>query len=489
MKYRLKKGVVLPENGFVIKNESNKKMNHLQHLLVQKGYIVYKRTKHAISFTTDIFNTSLTPILFDDYFEKTKNTILDRMKEEPHTPFIDRLHPYGFEKNNSDNNFITISVRPGSLVLAPNATKEYCEILYTSWINENFNTVDPDVIKKTKDFVISNIHSFITIKEIGNIPKGLIFIQNIEYETFMSEGQYISIPMEIMLEHWKNGFVSPTYHQKNYNQDVSANSYIHEQKQKVFTINDLKNGNCAVINDGTLDELNDVLKAAFPKDPIKSYGYAKYCLSIDKTNWGAYDETDLPTQSVNMFNLPNYKVETHMPVNMVDEPKKIIYKDVKIGENNIGDVTFHKSEILDKTIPGSSMYSSPTGPVHTESDPYNKDVDQNVSDEINYKEYKAKVTHDQILKSVKKSLFDFLENTIFHPGKNIMIVDTDGSYFEESRSFIIERMKEIPPNSIQHFGPVFNNQIVSFSYKNLQVTVIGTDNSSVFMCPDFLQFK
>lgn len=40
----------------------------------------------------------------------------------------------------------------------------------------------------------------------------------------------------------------------------------------MFTIQDLTNGKCAVINDGTLDELKEVLNLAFPKATLQPNG-------------------------------------------------------------------------------------------------------------------------------------------------------------------------------------------------------------------------
>ena len=54
----------------------------------------------------------------------------------------------------------------------------------------------------------------------------------------------------------------------------------------MFTIEDLKQGRCAVINDGTLEELREVLRLAFPDSILD--------VSLDKN-------TNLPTQSVKDF--------------------------------------------------------------------------------------------------------------------------------------------------------------------------------------------
>ena len=67
----------------------------------------------------------------------------------------------------------------------------------------------------------------------------------------------------------------------------------------MFTIEDLKQGRCAVINDGTLEELREVLRLAFPNsnstDGLYKFYYAKY------NAWNCVDSCNLPTQSVKDF--------------------------------------------------------------------------------------------------------------------------------------------------------------------------------------------
>lgn len=69
----------------------------------------------------------------------------------------------------------------------------------------------------------------------------------------------------------------------------------------MFTIEDLSKGNCAVINDGTLEELREVLRLAFPNsnsnitDGLYKFYYAKY------NAWDCVDSCSLPTQSVKDF--------------------------------------------------------------------------------------------------------------------------------------------------------------------------------------------
>lgn len=83
-------------------------------------------------------------------------------------------------------------------------------------------------------------------------------------------------------------------------------------KDKWFTIKDLSEGKCAVINDGTFEDLKRVLKTAFPTD---KYNYSAiestefknkifFQNSRVKTNWwilGSEEKLNLPTQSVKLF--------------------------------------------------------------------------------------------------------------------------------------------------------------------------------------------
>lgn len=67
-----------------------------------------------------------------------------------------------------------------------------------------------------------------------------------------------------------------------------------------FTIKDLAEGRCAVKNDGTVEELNKVLKAAFPTD-IESTGGWDFYMKENFDEWDGYDSTKLPIQSVKDF--------------------------------------------------------------------------------------------------------------------------------------------------------------------------------------------
>ena len=72
-----------------------------------------------------------------------------------------------------------------------------------------------------------------------------------------------------------------------------------------YTIEDLRNGKCAVINDGTLEELKEVIQLAFPFAgiPLGSYNY--YYNGYQDGYWAcSSDEPDIPVQSVKDFLKP-----------------------------------------------------------------------------------------------------------------------------------------------------------------------------------------
>ena len=80
-------------------------------------------------------------------------------------------------------------------------------------------------------------------------------------------------------------------------------------------IKQLREGTIALKNDRTLDELNKVLKYAFPNDASVSSGFTKYYFaSEDKHCWSLYDTTDLPSHSVKEFLKPESEYPKVMKV-------------------------------------------------------------------------------------------------------------------------------------------------------------------------------
>ena len=80
-------------------------------------------------------------------------------------------------------------------------------------------------------------------------------------------------------------------------------------------IKQLREGTIALKNDGTLDELNKVLKYAFPNDVSVSRGFTKYYfVSEHKNYWSLYDTTNLPSHSVKEFLKPESEYPKVMKV-------------------------------------------------------------------------------------------------------------------------------------------------------------------------------
>ena len=73
----------------------------------------------------------------------------------------------------------------------------------------------------------------------------------------------------------------------------------------IYTLEDLSNGKCAVINDGTLKELQAVLKHCFPDDNCQINGLRDYYFASNlKGKWNGNENVKLcgiPTQSVVEF--------------------------------------------------------------------------------------------------------------------------------------------------------------------------------------------
>lgn len=68
-----------------------------------------------------------------------------------------------------------------------------------------------------------------------------------------------------------------------------------------FTIKDLAEGKCAVKNDGTVEELKKVLKAAFPFAERTVQGNGRLYYKLGSKSWNSTFETKLPAQSVKDF--------------------------------------------------------------------------------------------------------------------------------------------------------------------------------------------
>lgn len=68
-----------------------------------------------------------------------------------------------------------------------------------------------------------------------------------------------------------------------------------------FTIKDLAEGRCAVKNDGTVEELNKVLRAAFPGCEESTGHWIYYAKHYYSNNWASFTRIEIPFQSVKDF--------------------------------------------------------------------------------------------------------------------------------------------------------------------------------------------
>ena len=93
-------------------------------------------------------------------------------------------------------------------------------------------------------------------------------------------------------------------------------------------IKQLREGTIAVKNDGTLDELNKVLRYAFPNDNTKSSGNRKYYFKhdADENIWDWSNNTYLPSYSVKEFLKPENEYPKVMKVSLLPIKTKQDFK-------------------------------------------------------------------------------------------------------------------------------------------------------------------
>ena len=105
-------------------------------------------------------------------------------------------------------------------------------------------------------------------------------------------------------------------------------------------IKQLREGTIALKNDGTLDELNKVLRYAFPNEPSESKGIRKYYFATsNKYYWTLNDTTDLPTHSVKEFlkpesEYPKVMIVSNIPIKTKEDLHYTINRVVLMEKNN-----------------------------------------------------------------------------------------------------------------------------------------------------------
>jgi hypothetical protein len=80
----------------------------------------------------------------------------------------------------------------------------------------------------------------------------------------------------------------------------SIKKFLEQLPQKEYTIEELASGECALINDGTVQDLQKVISKAFPTSMVPDGSSSYYYLSLTDT-WDSGSTTDLQKQSVGIF--------------------------------------------------------------------------------------------------------------------------------------------------------------------------------------------
>ena len=119
-------------------------------------------------------------------------------------------------------------------------------------------------------------------------------------------------------------------------------------------IKQLREGTIALKNDGTLEELREVLKCAFPNDSTKSYGNRKYYFKhYDKNMWMFGEKTYLPSHSVKEFlkpenEYPKVMKVSRFPINTKEDFKNASTRVVFMEKRNRF-LAWHNSRTLEQS--------------------------------------------------------------------------------------------------------------------------------------------
>lgn len=127
-------------------------------------------------------------------------------------------------------------------------------------------------------------------------------------------------------------------------------------------IKQLREGTIALKNDGTLDELNKVLRYAFPNDVSVLKGITKYYfVSEDKNYWSLHDTTNLPSHSVKEFLKPENEYPKVMKVAMFPIKTKEDFKNagtrVVFMEKRNRFLAWHNSKTLEQSKNETKVFS------------------------------------------------------------------------------------------------------------------------------------
>ena len=128
-------------------------------------------------------------------------------------------------------------------------------------------------------------------------------------------------------------------------------------------IKQLREGTIAVENDGTLEELREILQYAFPNDYIKISGNRKYYFKHDfgENIWNWSDKTYLPSHSVKEFlksenEYPKIMKVSRLPINTKEDFKNASTRVVFMEKRNRF-LAWHNSRTLEQSKNETNVFT------------------------------------------------------------------------------------------------------------------------------------
>jgi hypothetical protein len=119
------------------------------------------------------------------------------------------------------------------------------------------------------------------------------------------------------------------------------------QEKPLYTIKDLQEGKCALLNDGTKENLNIVLKEAFPLNDVVSNGRFKfyYKTRYNDNEWDCNDTTSLNFQSTKDF-LKQIKEKNMVPTEKKLKGYKLVKTEYEAAVQKIVDSPLYTADTL-----------------------------------------------------------------------------------------------------------------------------------------------
>jgi len=227
-----------------------------------------------------------------------------------------------------------------------------------------------------------------------------------------------------------------------------------------YTIKDIANGKCAVEHNSTLEQLNNILKLAFPESYSSTSGVLKYYFinNFELKLWDSSDETDLPVQSVSDFILPIFTIQDLVEGKcsvLNDGSIEQLRKLLKLAFPEDEDVTAGKSKYYYKCPPISKIWNSgdyTSLPVQSIKDFVEAGVDRSITPE------KAKSIIKIACNNWRQKLLKIWANNIALDEK----IEVSEEFYQEMRGVCTEEQNGI-------FDTIFGKDKPKIDFDKLKV--------------------